>query len=106
MATVTISKRGDGIVNMVTGSFTSDNAAQTLTLGFVPAEVEVINETDVILWYKIDPMVAANCIKQVAAGTTTLDTGSAIVINNDGTVTLSATLVGNAKAIKFIARRG
>jgi hypothetical protein len=69
-------------------------------------QVEVVNETDVILWDKIDPMAAANCIKTVAAGTTTLDTGSAIVINTDGTVTLSATLVGNAKAIKFIARRG
>jgi hypothetical protein len=105
MATVTLSKRADGIVNTVTGSFTSDNAAQTITCGFVPTEVLVINETDVIIWLKIDPMAAANCIKQVAAGTTTLDTGSAIVINSDGTLTLSATLVGNAKAIKFRASR-
>lgn len=105
MATVSISKRADGIVNVATGSFTSDNAAQTLTLGFVPLHVKVVNETDVIVWEKWDPMAAANCIKTVTAGTTTLDTGSAIVINTDGTVTLSATLVGNAKAIKFIARR-
>lgn len=107
MATVTLSKRGDGIVNVVTGSFTSDNAAQTLTLGFVPCEIRVINETDVILWEKWDPMAAANCLKTVGStGVTTLDTGSAVVINTDGTVTLSSGAVGNAKAIKFIARRG
>ena len=105
MATVTISKRADGVVNSVTGSFTGDGAAQTLTLGFVPTEVSVVNETDVILWYKADPMATANCIKQVAAGTTTLDTGSAIVINADGTVTLSSGLAANGKAIKFRACR-
>jgi hypothetical protein len=105
MATVTISKRADGIVNVASGSFTSDGSAQTVTLGFVPLHVLVVNETDVILWEKFDPMVAANCIKVVTAGTTTVDTGSAIVINSDGTLTLSATLVGTSKAIKFIARR-
>jgi hypothetical protein len=50
-------------------------------------------------------MAAANSIKQVTAGTTTLDTGSAIVINSDGTLTLSATLAASAKAIKGFARR-
>jgi hypothetical protein len=33
----------------------------------------------------------------------TLDTGSQILLNGDGTVTLGATLVGTAKAIKFRA---
>lgn len=104
MATVTYSKRTDGIMNAACAAFTSDNAAQTVTLGFVPSHVKVINETDVIIWEKIGNQAAANCIKTVTAGTTTLDTGSAIVINTDGTITLSATLVGNAKAIKLIAR--
>lgn len=106
MATVTISKRADGIVNMATGSFTSDNAAQTLTLGFVPTHIRIINETDVILWEKWDPMAAANCLKTVGStGVTTLDANSYLLINTDGTVTLHATLVGSAKAIKFIANR-
>lgn len=105
MATVTYSKRADGVVNSQTFSFTSDNAAQTVTLGFVPTHVKIINETDVIIWEKFDPMTAANCIKVVTAGTTTLDTGSAIVINTDGTITISATAAGNAKAIKGFARR-
>jgi hypothetical protein len=105
MATVTLSKRGDGIVNVVTGSFTGDGAIQTLTLGFVPLHIIVYNETDALRWEKFDPMVAANTIKTVTAGTQTTDTTSAIVINSDGTVTLTAALAANAKAIKFIARR-
>lgn len=105
MATVTLSKRADSIVNVVTGSFTSDNAAQTLTLGFNPLHIIVFNETDAMKWEKFDPMVAANSIKTVTAGTQTTDTNSQILFNGDGTVTLGATLVGSAKAIKFIARR-
>jgi hypothetical protein len=105
MATVTISKRSDGVVNTATASWTGDAAAQTITLGFVPTEVTIVNETDVIVWYKIDPMAAANSIKQVAAGTTTLDATSAIVINTDGTLTLSAGLNASGKALKLRASR-
>jgi hypothetical protein len=105
MATVTLSKRADGIVNVVTGSLTGDAAANTITCGFVPLQVIVINETDATKWEKFDPMVAANTIKTVTAGTLTVDTGSAIVINSDGTVTLSATLCASGKALKFICRR-
>lgn len=105
MATVTLSKRSDGVVNSVTGSLTGDAAANTITCGFVPTHVIVIDETDAIRWEKIDPMVAANCLKTVTAGTTTVDTGSAIVINTDGTVTLSATLAASGKALKFRCAR-
>lgn len=96
--------RNGGIANSMTGSFAGTGAAVTLTLGFVPGEVTVFNETDVIIWRKLYDQAAANTIKQVAAGTTTLDTGSAIVINTDGTVTLSATLAANGKACKWVAR--
>jgi hypothetical protein len=105
MATVTISERADGIVNVATASWTGDGAAQTVTLGFVPLHVIMINETDAIRWEKIDPMVAANSLKTVTAGTTTTDTTSAIVINSDGTLTISAAASANAKAIKLLARR-
>lgn len=105
MATVTISKRPDGVVNGACAAFTSDNAAQIVALGFNPSYVYVINETDVITWEKLGNQAAANSMKTVGStGVTTLDTGSAIVLNGDGTITLSATLVGNAKAIKLIAR--
>lgn len=105
MATTTISKRPDGIVNGACIAFTSDNAAQNIVLGFNPAYVYVINETDVITWEKLANQSAANCLKTVGStGVTTLDTGSAILLNGDGSITLSATLVGNAKAIKVLAR--
>lgn len=103
MATDTATTRSDGIVNFSSGSFTSDNTACTVTLGFIPRWVKVINSTDVIVWEKIEGMAAANCVKTVTAGTTTVDTGSAILINTDGTVTLSSTLAGNAKAISWVA---
>lgn len=107
MATVTISKRADGIVNVATGSFTSDNSAQSITLGFDPLHVIVVNETDALRWEKFDPMVAANSLKLVSHADTqvVVDTNSQILFNGDGTITLGATLVGNSKAIKFIARR-
>lgn len=103
MATVTYAKQSDGVNSFRHGSFTGDGSAQTISLGFVPNIMIVVNETDAIVWTKIQPMVAANCIKVVTAGTQTIDTGSAIVFNSDGTVTLSATLAANGKAIKFRA---
>lgn len=103
MATVTASKRSAGIINTAAGSFTSDNTATTVTLGFNPISFKVVNSTDTIIWEKLDGMAAANSVKTVTAGTTTVDTGSAILFNGDGTVTLSQTLVGNSKAISWVA---
>lgn len=105
MATVTVSKRADGNHGLCTFSLTGDAAANTVTCGFVPSSVKIVNETDATVWEKFDPMVDANTIKTVTAGTTTVDTGSAIVINDDGTLTLSATLCASGKALKGIARR-
>lgn len=92
-----------GIHNCATGSFTSDGGAATLNLGFKARRVFVVNSTDVITWQKIEGMAAANSVKTVTGGTTTIDTGSAILINTDGTVTLSSTLCGTSKAISYIA---
>ena len=104
MATVTYSARSGGIVNTVVGSFTSDNAAQTLTLGFKPIYVKVINETDAIVWEVLASSASTKTVKYNGTGPTiAVDTGSAIVINSDGTVTLSSTLCGNSKVITFVA---
>lgn len=102
MATVTLSAKQFGVPQSVCGSFTSDNNAQTLTLGFIPSAIFVINETDTIRWDKWRSMTAANCIKTTST-TQSVETSSDILINTDGTVTLSATLVGSSKAIKFFA---
>lgn len=96
--------RAGGVHNTMTGSFTGAGAAVTLTLGFTPAYVMVFNETDATKWEKLYDQAAANSIKTVTAGTLTKDTGSAIVINTDGTVTLSATLAANGKACVWVAR--
>jgi hypothetical protein len=102
MATVTIASRSGGVLNTASGSFTSDNAAQVINLGFKPAWMKVINETDTITW---EVLVASSSTKVVktTSSATSIDTGSAIVINSDGTVTLSATAVGNSKVITFVA---
>lgn len=103
MATVAASSQAMGLTNFASGSFTSDNTATVVTLGFKPRWVKVVNTTDVIVWEKIEGMAAVNSVKTVTAGTTTIDTGSAILINADGTITLSATAVGNSKAISWVA---
>lgn len=92
-----------GVCNFASGAFTSDNTACVVTVGFKPRYVKVINSTDVIVWEKIEGMAAANSVKTVTAGTTTIDTGSAVLINADGTFTVSATAAGNAKAISWVA---
>lgn len=104
MANRTPTNNAAGVVNMMNGSFTGAGNAETLVLGFTPQYVEVFNETDVILWKKNSTQAAANTIKAVAAGTITKDTGSAIVINSDGTVTLSATLAASSKVLHWRAQ--
>jgi len=104
MATVTPTTQAAGVVNLASGSFTSDNTATVVTLGFKARWIKVVNTTDVIVWEKIEGMPAVNSVKTVTAGTTTMDAGSAILINADGTITLSATAVGNAKAISWVAQ--
>lgn len=94
-----------GIANVASGSFTSDNTAVTVTLGFVPRYVKVFNATDVITWEKTEGMAAAAAIRQdtTDGNTMTNNTSSNILINDDGTITISATAAGNAKAISWIA---
>lgn len=104
MATVTATSISAGIVNFASGSFTSDNSITVVTLGFTPRWIKVVNTTDVIVWEKIEGMPAANSIKTVTAGTTTMDAGGAITINANGTISLSAAAVGSAKAISWVAQ--
>jgi hypothetical protein len=100
----TATRRGDGVVRIQDGAWTGDGTAVTLSLGFVPTFFMLINQTDVILYEKIRSMAAANCIKVVTAGTTTLDTGAGITFNSDGTVTISAAFNVTAKSFVFLAQ--
>lgn len=103
MAAGVVAAQSMGVVNFASGTLTGDGSANTLTLGFVPRYVKVINETDVLVWEKFGSQVAANSIKTVTAGTTTVDTTSAIVINTDGTVTVSSGAVGSADSAFWVA---
>lgn len=104
MANRTPTNNAAGVVNSMNGSFTGAGNAETLVLGFIPQYVEVFNETDVILWKKVSTQAAANTMKITNAVAFTKDTGSAIVINTDGTVTLSATLAANGKVLHWRAQ--
>lgn len=103
MATVTTVARSGGVVNSWTANFTSDGSAQTLVPGFKPNVIEVWNETDATIWRWSSASSATKSMKQVTGGTLTTDTGSAIVVNSDNTVTLSATLVGTSKVCVVVA---
>lgn len=98
-----------GVVNIATGSSTGDGTALDVTLGFIPRHVRVFNLTDVILWEKFEAMPASNSVKQVTAGTTTLDTTSAIVIKGAATADgyagfqMSAGANANAKVLHWVA---
>lgn len=102
MATFSATEQSGGMANLATGSFTSDNTATEVVLGFSPRYVKVFNATDVIVWEKTHTMTDAQSIKTVTAGTTTLDTTSAIVITTNG-FTMPTTTVGSAKVIHWIA---
>lgn len=104
MATTdTASYGSNGVPNFQVGGYTSDGGLCLVTLGFKPAYVKVINETDVIVWEWIKGMGSTKTVKTVTAGTTTIDTGSAIVDNDNGTFTISATASGTSKVLTWVA---
>lgn len=93
-----------GIDNISSGTFTGTApTTTTITLGFAPRWARIFTPTGVIIWEKYsDGMAAANCIKQVAAGTTTLDTSSHVLFSGN-TIVLTATVAVNADVISWIA---
>jgi hypothetical protein len=92
--------------NGVSGYFTGAAAAVSIPLGFQPCEVQVVDETNVIVWKWFRGLAATHTLKQIAGSsgadviTSTVDTGSAIVVVTDNsgnsTVTLSATLAASS----------
>lgn len=105
MATATRDSRNRSINASDSGKFTGDGAATTITLGYNPSCLVVVNETDAVRWEKIKGMAAANSLKLTGVPAFTVDTTSAILFNGDGTVTLSAALGASGKAISWYAER-
>lgn len=91
-----------GVANFATGSATGDGTAIEVSLGFKPRYIKVFNLTDVVVWEKFEEFTAAQAIKTVTAGTTTLDTTSAVVIGAAG-FTLLAAAFGNGKVVHWAA---
>lgn len=79
MATDTATSQTNGITNMACGSFTGDGTATSVTLGFVPRRVHLINATDRIQQIWQEGLAATQTINIIADGTATLNTGSLIV---------------------------
>jgi len=100
MATAT--SQSMGVVNFASGEFTGAAAAVEVDCGFTPRYIRIWDASNVIIWEKSEGMAAANTFKQVTAGTTTLDTGSAITFDDDG-FSVSATLAASAAAIYWVA---
>ena len=94
----------------VHGYFTSTGNATQINIGFRPMHIKIVNITDVILWEWMYGFPATDVVKVVTGGTTTVDTGSAIVpteqagltnVAGNWIVTLSATLCATSKLICF-----
>ena len=104
MVAVVATSQSAGVVDFATGSFTSDGTIAVVNLGFTARQIDIVNSTDNIVWRKIEGMAATDSIKSVGAGTQTIDSGSAVLINADKTISLSIALCGTGKAIAFAAR--
>lgn len=99
----TATTNSGGIANFATGQVDpTDNGIITVTLGFKPRHVRVVNEDLVVVWEKFEGMADAAAIKTVTAGTTTYDANSGIVLGNNG-FTISAAAAGDGDNVLWAA---
>ena len=103
MATDTATSQSMGVVNFATGSFTGDGTATTVTLGFKPRRVHLINMTDRIEQVWQEGMAATNTLNRDAAGAGTLNTGTLISVPTEKTFLIAAAAAVNAKAYVWSA---
>ena len=83
-------------------TWTGNGSAKTLTFGFRPRKLHIINLTDRIEWTKTFSMPDTDSLKRVANGTGTFEVGSDIVFG-DKTTVLSAGLNVNAYVFYAVA---
>lgn len=93
-----------GIARGASGNHTGNGAIANVLLGFKPKYVVLINITDVVRFEKIDGMAANATVEIVGAAATgtTIDTTSAVVLNDNG-FTISAAVNINTKAFVWFA---
>jgi len=103
MSTDSATTNSGGVVNFATGQLDpTAGAAITVTLGFKPRHIRVVNEDLVVVWEKFEGMADAAAIKTVTGGTTTYDTNSAIIIDAGG-FTISSAAAGDGDNVMWSA---
>lgn len=79
MAIDTATSQDGGVSNLACGSFTGDGTITTVTLGFQPRRVELINVTDRISQVWQEGMAATTTLNTAADGVRTANTSSLLV---------------------------
>lgn len=97
-----VNQTSAGRANLASGTFVSDGTAVNVTLGFRPRWVKVINVTGPAVFEKTAGMAAATTLTTVAAGTTAIGSGSAIVFTDDG-FTIGAAVSADTNVIHWVA---
>lgn len=103
MAMDTQTRTAASIARGETGTTTGDGTDVVVTLGFRPKNIKLINLTGNVTWEKIDGMTAAQSMRKVATGATTVDTSSAIVIDDSGFTVAAAAAPNGAALVWFVA---
>lgn len=78
MATDSATSQSGTVHNMACGSFTGDGTITTVTCGFIPRRIELINATDRIKQVWQEGLAATQTINTDAAGASTLNTGTLV----------------------------
>lgn len=92
--------------NVGYGVLTGDGTAKTVTLGYRPVSVKVLDETNNIVWEVIDGMASTYTLRQTIASPSVLSTttNSDVAITATG-FTLSATAHALLARLVYVAPR-
>lgn len=102
MATGKVDRNGMGIARGSCGKATGDGTALSVTLGFRPKHIVLVNTTDATKFEWIDGMAANATLKTVTGGAMTVDTTGAIVLAEKGFIVNADTNIA-AKALVWFA---
>lgn len=88
----------NGVVNVAFGKLVTDATtatAQTITLGFTPKYVKLVNLTDRITDEWFEGMASASSLHAVATGVLTLETTNGIAVSGPSFTLTAVTLVAS-----------
>lgn len=96
-----------GVSNLAVGSYTGDGTVATVTCGFLPRYLKLVNLTDLTVYEVMFDMADNAALKTVAAGTMTNEAAAGILLQGgqDGHrgFVVPAAININAKAFHYIA---